>query len=170
MVVITALICLSLLSGCGASRNSQPNPPLPITLQTEDYPKQIGYEAVDSSSSGNKTRVSFSKIGLISWGQYLPLPAGKYTAEYRIKIGEMPAGKKPLVAVSVTSGGVTNVGVTKDLAIKILTAKQLVPLYRYKTIPLQFSTQGDIDFEFRVQVLDPDVFIWSDYVKISKRQ
>jgi hypothetical protein len=170
IAAITAFVlCLGLLAGCSGRTDTSQSFKKPVVLETENYPKQIGYEAQDSGSSGHAARVAFSQIGLIVWGQYYTLPAGDYIAEFRIKPGSLPAVKAPLVALSVAAGGVKNVGVTNNLALKVLTAKQLPPAYTYASIPVKFHSNGEQDLEFRIQILDPGVFLWSDYVKISKR-
>ncbi len=167
-LALAAAFLLCLLPGCTGQPTKTGSFNSPAILQTEDYPKQIGYDVKDSASSGGRARVSFSKTGLIVWGQYLTLPAGRYVAEFRVKAGSLPANPDPVLALMVTSGGVTNVGVTANLALTTLTAAHLKPLYRYAVIPVAFTSSGDTDLEFRVQVLQPGAFVWSDYIKITK--
>ncbi len=166
-VIYTSLFLLC-LPGCAGQTSSQAAPAKPILLQTEDYPKQIGYDVKDSASSGGQARVSFSKVGLLVWGQYLTLPPGKYVAAFRLKTGGLPAGTEPALALSVTSGGITNGGVTDNLALKTLDPAHLKPLYRDVTVPVTFTTEGSTDLEFRVQALRPELFVWSDYVMVTK--
>lgn len=155
------LVCL--LSGCGGKPPVFQN----TTYETEAYPKQVGYDVADNAASKGEARFSYQQTGLLVWGQYQTLDKGRYTAVFRLMIGETKSND-PVVALSISSGGITQVGQTKSLAMKVLRPAGLKPAYRYVEVPLSFSTDPATDIEYRVQVLRPDVFVWSDNIKISK--
>lgn len=162
ILIFGLCISICLISGCGGRK--------PVfqktTYETEIYPKQVGYEVIDSTASRGKARFAYRQTGLLAWGQYQTLGEGRYIAQFRLMTGEADS-TDPIAALSVTSGGVTHAGQTKNLALKVLKPKQVAP-YRYVDIPVSFTTDSATDIEYRIQILRPDVFVWSDYVKITK--